>query len=71
MKFVFHIPKCPYLSIPEPPSNQELLTYFYLSEQFPKIQFELGDPVIHSEIVLEFTVLSASNDLIPGNMTQF
>ena len=42
---MFHIPKFPYLSIPEPPSNQILLTYFYLSEQFQKIQFELGDPV--------------------------
>ena len=43
----FRIPKCPHLSIPEPPSNQILLTYFYLSEQFQKIQFELGDPVVH------------------------
>ena len=42
---MFHIPKFPHLSIPEPPSNQILLTYFYLSEQFQKIQFELGDPV--------------------------
>ena len=46
---MFHIPKCHHLSIPEPLLNQILLTYFYLSEQFQKIQFELGDPVNYDQ----------------------
>ena len=37
--------KIPHLNIPETPSNPILLTYFYLSEQFQKIQFAFGDPV--------------------------
>ena len=56
---MFYTQKCHYLSIPELSSNQILLTYFYLSEQFQKIQFELCDPV--AEAVATATRLTTTS----------
>ena len=49
--------------MPEPSSNQILLTYLYLSEQFQKIQFELGDPVQRPKIH-HFLAMVMDNEIL-------